>query len=377
MMDRTPTKPLADNLHPYMTRFDTPLRQRHQQYVDSLVEQSSSAEELRRPGAATGQRIAPPEIEYLPYGPRNDAGHVQCEIIATFGEVQAEYAVIRNGAGVFDSPHRATIRVTGADRVSFLNSMLTAELKDIADGDVRQSFWLNRKGRIEADLLIAAFGDELLIDIDVHALDRTLTSLESFLFAEDVTLASAHEQYHRIAVHGSRALDAIGAASVESECSIENHRAALLRIAGRDVPIARNDQTGEIGLHLFVPQEHAEAVWNALLDADQNLSGGKRRVRPIGWYAFNIARIEAGRPLFNVDFGTDNLPHETGILNDRVSFTKGCFLGQEVVARMQHLGRPKRTLVGLRMEDDLLPVEGGDLQAVDLRRVEHPPDVLG
>jgi tRNA-modifying protein YgfZ len=349
-----------------MIRFDTPLRRRHEEYVEQLVGRPSiAAEELRRPGAATGERIAPPEIEYLPYGPRDESGSVQCEIIGTFGEVQAEYAAIRNGAALVDSPHRGVIRVTGSDRISFLNSMLTAELKNLAAGGVRQAFWLNRKGRIEADLMIAAFGEQMLIDVDVHALQRTISSLESFLFSEDVAMADAHGDFCRFTIHGTRAIDVIRHAGSDESFMLEHLHAAMVTIAEHDVHIARSDQTGEVGLHLFVPRDRAGDVWDALLATDEQISGGKRRVRPIGWHAFNIARIEAGTPLLNIDFGTDNLPHETGILNQRVSFTKGCFLGQEVVARMQHLGRPKIMLVGLQMEDDLLPIEGTPVFAAD------------
>jgi aminomethyltransferase len=78
--------------------------------------------------------------------------------------------------------------------------------------------------------------------------------------------------------------------------------------------------------------------------------------RPAGWFATNTARLEAGTPYFRIDFGPTNLPHESGVLDSRVSFTKGCYPGQEVVARLQHLGKPKQKLVGLRIEGDLLPV---------------------
>ncbi|MDX9910759.1 MAG: glycine cleavage T C-terminal barrel domain-containing protein [Phycisphaerales bacterium] len=75
-------------------------------------------------------------------------------------------------------------------------------------------------------------------------------------------------------------------------------------------------------------------------------------MRPAGWFACNIARIEAGTPLFPIDFGPENLPHESGVLDDRVSFRKGCYLGQEVVARMQSLGHPKQRLIALRLVGD-------------------------
>ncbi len=132
-------------------------------------------------------------------------------------------------------------------------------------------------------------------------------------------------------------------------------------VGGEEIVAVRRDQTGGPGFELTMRRAKAESVWDALLAAGQTLGDGRSRVRPIGWHAFNIARIEAGTPLFNIDFGTDNLPHETGLLAHRVSFTKGCYLGQEIVARTEHLGRPKQALVGLRPAGDLLPIAGADV----------------
>jgi folate-binding protein YgfZ len=105
-----------------------------------------------------------------------------------------------------------------------------------------------------------------------------------------------------------------------------------------------------------------EAVYHQLLERglDESGHGGvinqnAIRLRAAGWHAYNIARIEAGTPMFNIDFGTSSLPAETGVMGQRVSFTKGCYLGQEVVARMNSLGHPKQTLVGLRVEAPSCP----------------------
>ena len=138
-------------------------------------------------------------------------------------------------------------------------------------------------------------------------------------------------------------------------------RGAAFRLAldaDSEIFVMRDDTTGSVGLHLFVPRHRAEAVWTTLLDLDATVGEGKRRIRPIGWYAFNIARIEAGTPLMNVDFGPPHLPHETGLLRQRVSFSTGCYPGQEVVARMENLGKPKQSLSGLRMTGEALPVAG-------------------
>ncbi len=315
-------------------------------------------------GARPGAESAPPqgsEIEYLPYGATDEKPAVACELLATLGSVESEYAAFSRGAGVFPSSHRGTLVVTGAARGEFLNRMVTQELKGISAGDVRPAFWLNRKGRIDADLLLIELGERMLIDVDVHQAASAAESLAAFIFSEDVEIREITDQQARLAVHGRLALNAVGVAAGLAALELADRQARTISIAGHSVVAARRDQVGDVGVEIFTPVEAGPAVLRALLESDRDVGSNRRRVRPVGWYAYNIARIEAGTPLFNVDFGPTNLPHETGVLADRVSFTKGCYLGQEVVARMQSLGRPKQELVGLRMQRDLLPVAGSQI----------------
>ncbi|MBL9141633.1 MAG: aminomethyltransferase family protein [Phycisphaerae bacterium] len=304
----------------------------------------------------------PVAAEWIRYG--EDAPTAPApEIVATYGLLELEYAAFRRGAAVMDRPDRATIRVTGAQRVEFLNRMVTQELKGMSAGAVRSAFWLNRKGRIDADLLLCEVPDAqfMLIDVDVHDAARTVKSLEEFIFGEDVQVVDDAAAWARLSVHGpgGTALlqeagantDALRALGVDRSC-------VQLQLVGADVVVARRDQCAGPGLELWVPMAHAAAVWDALVSQHDQAEAGRRRARPAGWYAYNIARIEGGTPLFRIDFGVDNLPHETGVLRERVSFQKGCYLGQEVVARMESLGHPKQRLVALRTEQDLLPTAG-------------------
>jgi len=234
--------------------------------------------------------------------------------------------------------------------------MVTGELKDLRAGCAAEAFWLNRKGRIDADLLLIELAEEMFIDVDIHQAARCVQTLGQFIFTEDVQIIDCTGDYHHIAVHGPAAQQVIAAASGDDAFMLEPPAAKRAHINDVGAIIARRDETGETGLELIVPYRAAEAVWDALLGADETVGQGRRRVRPIGWWAYNVARIEAGTPLMNIDFGVTNLPHETGVLDRRVSFTKGCFLGQEVVARMESRGRPRQELVGLRMRSDRLPV---------------------
>ncbi|MCH8824469.1 MAG: aminomethyl transferase family protein [Planctomycetes bacterium] len=346
--------------------YQSPIRKLLEAYQGPDVgPDASSAKAAHRPGAATGERTSGLIAEFFTYSSTEaveKTHQVSCELVGSFGDLHAEYAAIRTGAGIFDSPHRGTIQVTGPERKDFLNRMLTQELKDFSSGQARESFWLNRKGRIDADLLLMELGDHILLDVDITQLEQAIETLNQFIILEDVKLEDATEKYHHIAIHGKQAIAVIASASGDTQFTLENLQTKTISINSIEVIIVRRDQTGEIGLELIVPRDDAATVYEALI-AEDNKSN--KRVRPIGWFAFNTARIEAGTPLFNVDFAASNLPHETGVVNNRVSFTKGCYLGQEIVARIQSLGKPKRMLVGLRIKGDALPDAGAQVYKSD------------
>ncbi|MCC5785799.1 MAG: aminomethyltransferase family protein [Phycisphaerales bacterium] len=298
---------------------------------------------------------------FLPWGTPENA----VEVVETYGEVAIEYAAIRRGCGLIDLPARAVVEITGADRVDFLNRMLTAPLAGVGPMHTRRSFWLNRKGRIDADLRLVELGDRMLVDVDSHAAGRLVSTLTDFVFTEEVEIRDRSSELHRFGLHGPTgpALLEACAELVEGETpsALKPGSGCVLRIAGHRVVVERDDLCGICGLHLTLPVGGVEEVFETLVRtghtehgaarAERELAGeeaGGFRLRPIGWAAFNVARIEAGTPLYYIDYGPNSLPHETGVVEDRVSFTKGCYLGQEVVARMHSRGGVKQRLVALR-----------------------------
>jgi folate-binding protein YgfZ len=352
-----------------MMDHDTPLRKRLESYVQALAGRGTDDEiASARPGAARGRRAEPAEVLYLSYGPPEGAGSEAtgpgakaggaAAVVATFGEVEAEYAAIRRAAGFLDSPHRGLLMVTGSDRLDFLNRMLTQDLGRMAAGMAAESFWLNRKGRIEADLLLVELGDRTLIEVDGYQTQHVLKTLGEFVFAEDIQIADVSGDHYEIALHGPKARDVLRSAAGGECAELKPLEATTVKIDDVDVVVARRDQIGDAGLCLIMPRAKVEVVWDTLLAADEKVGEGKRRVRPIGWYAFNTARIEAGTPMFNIDFGSMNLPHETGLLHKRVSFTKGCYIGQEIVARTESQGRPRQVLAGLKVAGEAVPPAG-------------------
>lgn len=263
------------------------------------------------------------DAAFIPYGEG-------AEIVGTIGPVEREYAAIRKGVGMFDCPHRGLLKLTGEDRLDFLHRMATHDCRSLAPGDVRRMFLLNAKGRIMGDLLVIHQDNCTLIDLDIHDAAPIAAEMDKLLFSEDVKIENLSTSHHRVSFHGPRAAEFLDWA--ESQKSSGGWR-------------FRFDETGSPGWHIWAPA----ASFGGIAGNDESLA---RRfgLRDIGWLAYNIARIEAGSPLFHVDFGPDSLPHETGLLKQTVSFTKGCYRGQEIVARMENLGHPAKVLVGFRVQ---------------------------
>ena len=328
-------------------QFDSPLRDEHRAFAAQDAARRAERAQQARGAVVTRREV---EVEYLPFGPADAEGAPTCEVVAAFAEVELEYAAIRSGVALVDCPQRGTLVVRGADRVDFVNRLVTQDIRKLADGEAARAFLTNRKGRIDADLVIARLPDALVIDTLAHDLGALRTALEAMLFSEDVALESRADTHARIALHGTKAegalkaLGLLGAAAAWS-APLGASRAEVWHI----------DELGTAGFELSVPRAQVASLWRSLVTFG---------ARPAGWFATNTARLEAGTPYFRIDFGPTNLPHESGVLESRVSFTEGCYPGQEVVARMQNLGKPKQRLVGLRIEDDLLPVADAQVFAL-------------
>lgn len=316
------------------------------------------------------QRLESNGATTSPYGPPGSA----VDVIDAVDALELEYAALRKAAAIFDEPHRGVLEVRGGDRTDFLQRMVTQDVRELRPFSLRRSFWLNRKGRIDADLRLIGLEDRIIIDLDVHSAASAVESLSSYLFTEDVLITDVSEERHRLALHGPGAAAALAEVSSPvagpTLAELGPDLACVVRVGDAEIVVAREDWCGETGLELVMEASAAADVFDALLSLNPAGEPFRPRVRPVGWHALNVARIETGTPVFNLDFGTSSVPAETSLLHDRVSFTKGCYLGQEIVARMHALGRPKQVIVALRPAGDvprdergqaLMPVTGAQV----------------
>ncbi|MGJ8635928.1 MAG: glycine cleavage T C-terminal barrel domain-containing protein [Phycisphaerales bacterium] len=286
------------------------------------------------------------EAFFISYGPPE----LQTPIVETFGELDMEYAALRKAAVLFDEPHMGTLKITGSERHAFLNNMLTAKVDDLKPGQSLHSFWLNRQGRIDADLRIIETDSATFVRLDKHLAKPTADALNTFIFAEDIEI-TVEDSLHWISIHGPLAFQLLNPTS--EPVPIDQHTNTTTTYKNTDLIIDRLDLTGEIGLSLAVPTDQLEPIYKALLENE--------KLKPTGWLAINTARIEAGHPLYNIDFGPTNLPAESGLMDSRVHLAKGCYLGQEVVARMHARNIRKQTLVAIRVDDQRITTEHQDI----------------
>jgi folate-binding protein YgfZ len=289
-----------------------------------------------------------------------------------------------------DLPQRGILQLTGRDRHAFLNNLLTNQTWDksaksgLAPHTGVYAYFLNLKGRIVADMNVLELGERTLLETDVRRVDFLRAAFEKYIFSEQVTIESKVGELSRIALHGPEAAALFQTATGQPfPADLAPLASTEIQLFSTTVTVFRDDECPTPGHHLIVPTDRLANLWTHLITGFSSPTGssasplqragstppGKRPLRPIGWAAYNACRIEAGRPLFDIDFGNSAdpdqsvLPAETGPRQfaRAVSVTKGCYLGQEIVARMHARQQVAKQLVGLRVNADALPIAGAQL----------------
>jgi folate-binding protein YgfZ len=254
------------------------------------------------------------------------------------------------GAGIGAVSARAQIAVAGKDRSSYLQGLLTNDIQALRAGTGCYAAWLTAQGRMITDLHVFESGDMILLDVPAELADSLIERLDQFLFTEDVQLASLAGSLRAVWIHGPAAARMI-AQAIEHAPSFDEwseYQHARFTFAGTPVVIARMSQLGVPGFCAYLAPEQADGFVNALTAAGAKV---------VSQEAIDALRIEAGYPVFGRDMTEDTIPLEAGIESRAISFTKGCYVGQEIVIRVLHRGggRVARKLVGLRIDGTAQP----------------------
>jgi folate-binding protein YgfZ len=279
------------------------------------------------------------------------------EAVAHYGDVAAEYAALREGVGVLDLSFRSRICVVGADRRRFLNGQVTNNVKDLKPGEGCYAALVTRKGKLETDLNIFCLENELLLDFEPGLSEQVTARLDQYIIADDVQIVDVAPHYGLLSIQGPRAKDAVQIAFPQMSlpaAAFQFTRSEHERLG--EMYLANHARLGSSGYDLFVPTAHLAEAIELLVPAAEQAGG-----RCCGWEAFEIARVEAGIPRFGVDMDESNLAPETGIESRAISYHKGCYIGQEVIARIRTYGQVAKRLFRLRIEGGALPARGDKL----------------
>ncbi len=256
------------------------------------------------------------------------------------------YDAVKKTTGVIDRSGEARFRVSGPDRVSWLQGLLTNDIAALAPGTGCYAAYLTPQGRMLADVRVLHRGETLLLDVPSVSRAAVFERLSTFIIMEDVTLDDITETTGRLGLHGPQASDVLSACATfatEDEATrartLAEHASVAAQFGGQALLVAGSRDVGVFGYDVYFEGDGA-----ALLDAFRHAGAAD-----ISAEAWDTLRIEAGRPLFGVDMTTDTIPLEAGIEDRAISFTKGCYVGQEIIIRVMHRGhgRVARKLVGL------------------------------
>jgi folate-binding protein YgfZ len=255
----------------------------------------------------------------------------------------AEYTALVEGCGLVDRSERGKLALTGAGAGEFLNGQVTNDVEALEPGTGCYAAFLTHKGKMLGDLRVLDTGpptQELLLDTERAALQDLFDMIRRYKVGFDVELHKRTVQRGLLSLIGPRAREIAGATDLpETEHA---HRAG--EIAGRRVRLIATDA----GVDVLTLAEDTGTVARALTE------GG---ARPVAEQDAEIVRVERGRPRYGVDLDDSTIPQEAGLNERAVSFTKGCYVGQETVARLFYRGKPNRHLRGLRLS---APATTGD-----------------
>lgn len=265
------------------------------------------------------------------------------EVVADYGDPAAEHAALGGAVGVCDLGFRGRLCLTGTDRVRLLNGQVTNDVRALAVGHGCAAAFCTPKGRLVADVTIMALAEELLLDFEPGLTAALIERLEHHIVAEDVQVVDVAPHYGLLTFQGP----GTGALLQRLELfpGLPEPKFAVSTASDPtlgDLYLVNRPRADVPGADLFVPVDSQEAVLDHAAAAARDLGG-----RLVGFEALDLARFEAGVPRYPVDMDGTHLPPEAGLDREAISYSKGCYTGQETIARIRTYGQVTRALRGL------------------------------
>jgi len=271
-----------------------------------------------------------------------------------------EYSAIRNGgAGLMDLSSRGRLLLSGAEVVMFLNGLITNDMKTLAVNSWMPAVFPNVQGRLLASVRVIHMDDGFLIDTESATHHTVLKLLERFTLAGDFRVADVTSELAMLSVQGKRAKEIIRATIGEAAAKVERHQVVKTNFADGQVTAIRATHTAEEGFDLFVDAKASGDLCNSLTSA------GAQVVSSETW---ETLRIEAGSARYGVDMDEANVVTETN-LDDAVSFAKGCYVGQEIIARIKYRGHVAKKLTGIVLEGVVALERGAKILADEEKEI--------
>lgn len=264
---------------------------------------------------------------------------------------RAAYEAAKNSVAVFDVSNRTQIEITGADRTRFLHSFSTNNIKALKPGQGCESFITNLKGKVVAHFYVFSGENSLWLDGTPGQLDAAIGHLKKYVLIDDVQLTPQNEIRGELLVTGPHAAQLL---QLENELALYGQ--VTRGSAGAEFDIRRVDLLGVTGFLLSMPISQRESVKLSMVAL--GVEEGSREL-------FDLLRIEAGFPNYGTDITDDNLAQEVARTKRAISFDKGCYLGQETIARLDSMGHTNRELRRLTFSTDVVPSSGSSIFDAD------------
>jgi aminomethyltransferase len=265
------------------------------------------------------------------------------ETVLYFTNPLAELRALLTGTAVFDLGWHSKITVTGKDRVRWLNGMITNNIRDLAVNRGNYSFALSHQGRILADLYAYNFGEYLLLDTDRSQTETILKTVGRYIIMDDVKLSEVNETLSAIGVCGPTAKNMLSTAGIDVS-QLEPLQFHSNKLNGFEITIVRGPEQKPDWYEIWTHPDNAQAIWDTFTHSG---------AAPIGAEALEFARVLRGIPQYGVDIRERDLAQETG-QNQALSFTKGCYIGQEIVERIRSRGQVHRRFTGFDFGENMI-----------------------